>query len=86
MLNQRMEEQRSDPCRNVPPQEICGHAFYPLTVGPASISVAITLGANASHHARGEFPRDPGRRCRIGVQILWNGVSAFLATLPPHTC
>ena len=38
--------QREDPFRN---------AFYPLTlpltVGPGSISVAITLGANAPHHA-----------------------------------
>ena len=39
---------------NVQPADILGRAFYPLTlpltVGPGSISVAITLGANATHH------------------------------------
>jgi multiple antibiotic resistance protein len=37
----------------VEPQNISGQAFYPLTlpltVGPGSISVAITLGANTAH-------------------------------------
>src|ERR1700685_3406268 len=36
----------------IQPQDVFGRAFYPLTlpltVGPGSISVAITLGANAS--------------------------------------
>jgi multiple antibiotic resistance protein len=36
------------------PQDVLQHAFYPLTlpltVGPGSISVAITLGANAPQH------------------------------------
>jgi multiple antibiotic resistance protein len=40
--------------QNVPPRDPYGDAFYPLTlpltVGPGSISVAITLGANAPHH------------------------------------
>ena len=35
------------------PQDTFRHAFYPLTmpltVGPGSISVAVTLGANAAH-------------------------------------
>lgn len=35
-------------------QDVFGRAFYPLTlpltVGPGSISVAITLGANAAHN------------------------------------
>ena len=39
---------------NMEPQDPFQHAFYPLTlpltVGPGSISVAITLGANAPHH------------------------------------
>jgi len=39
--------------QNVPPQDPYRDAFYPLTlpltVGPGSISVAITLGANAAH-------------------------------------
>jgi multiple antibiotic resistance protein len=40
--------------RNVHQEDPLRHAFYPftlpLTVGPGSISVAITLGANAVHH------------------------------------
>jgi multiple antibiotic resistance protein len=39
---------------NMPPVDPFGNAFYPLTlpltVGPGSISVAITLGANAPYH------------------------------------
>jgi multiple antibiotic resistance protein len=39
--------------RNIQPQDAIRQAFYPLTlpltVGPGSISVAITLGANAAH-------------------------------------
>jgi multiple antibiotic resistance protein len=39
--------------RTVPAQDALRRAFYPLTlpltVGPGSVSVAITLGANASH-------------------------------------
>jgi multiple antibiotic resistance protein len=40
---------------SIEPQDVFHRAFYPLTlpltVGPGSISVAITLGANAAHHA-----------------------------------
>ena len=40
--------------RNVQPSDVFGRAFYPLTlpltVGPGSISVAVTLGANATRH------------------------------------
>jgi multiple antibiotic resistance protein len=35
--------------RTVESSEIYGSAFYPLTVGPGSISVAVTLGANSTH-------------------------------------
>jgi len=39
--------------KHIPPQDVAGQAFYPLTlpltVGPGSLSVAITLGANAAH-------------------------------------
>lgn len=39
--------------RSIEPSEALGRAFYPLTlpltVGPGSISVAVTLGANAVH-------------------------------------
>ena len=53
---------------NIQPQDVFRQAFYPLTlpltVGPGSISVAITLGANATH--------------RYGVHILLI-VAALLA-------
>jgi multiple antibiotic resistance protein len=50
--------QKDDSCdatdrKNIHPRDVAGQAFYPLTlpltVGPGSISVAITLGANAAH-------------------------------------
>jgi multiple antibiotic resistance protein len=107
--------------------EMSHQAFYPLTlpltVGPGSISVAITLGANASHAGfnilsilaaivgsvviglsiflcygfADRLARMLGVTgmtvilrltsfllvC-IGVQIVWNGVSAFLASVPSH--
>ena len=54
MLNQKDQPDRSAMHRNVSPEDIFSHAFYPLTlpltVGPGSISVAITLGANAPRH------------------------------------
>jgi multiple antibiotic resistance protein len=101
-------------------------AFYPLTmpltVGPGSISVAITIGANRPHSVRsllingpavligvalvavtvlvayryadrlGRMIGDTGMNVLlrltafillcIGVQIVWNGASALLRTLP----
>ncbi len=111
--------------RGVDPSDVFGRAFYPLTlpltVGPGSISVAVTLGANSTH-AYGfhiwiilaalvamsviavsvllcygfadRIARVFGKTgmtvivrltsfllvC-IGVQILWNGVSALLSSL-----
>jgi multiple antibiotic resistance protein len=103
-----------------------GLAFYPLTmpltVGPGSISVAITIGANHPHSVRSLLINGPAvlvgvtlvaaavfvayryadRLSRIigetgmnvllrltafillciGVQIVWNGASALLRTLP----
>lgn len=54
LLKQKDEEDRGKGHREMNPQEIFRHAFYPmtlpLTVGPGSISVAITLGANAARH------------------------------------
>lgn len=102
-----------------------GRAFYPLTlpltVGPESISVAVTLGANATHRygfhvsviiaaliAMGliaisivlcygfayRLARMFGKTSMnvivrlssfllvcIGVQIVWNGISALLSSL-----
>jgi multiple antibiotic resistance protein len=53
MLTQR-DDEKHDVHRTVQPQDTFRQAFYPLTlpltVGPGSISVAITLGANAAHH------------------------------------
>jgi multiple antibiotic resistance protein len=47
------EEVADSTRRNIPPQDAFGRAFYPLTlpltVGPGSISVAVTLGANSTH-------------------------------------
>ena len=54
LLKQRDEDDRGGAHRDMDPQDIFRHAFYPLTlpltVGPGSISVAITLGANAPQH------------------------------------
>lgn len=118
----RQEVQRS----SLKPKDKSLEAFYPLTlpltVGPGSISVAITLGANASH----SYPQNVAiiagsligsaaialsiylcygfadRLAKIvgptgmsvivrlssfllvciGVQILWNGVRALIASAP----
>ncbi|HUA01036.1 MAG TPA: MarC family protein [Candidatus Aquilonibacter sp.] len=52
MLKQKDDEPATH--RTVSPQDPLRQAFYPLTlpltVGPGSISVAITLGANAAHY------------------------------------
>lgn len=54
LLKQKEEDDRGKAHREMNPQDIFQHAFYPmtlpLTVGPGSISVAITLGANAPRH------------------------------------
>jgi multiple antibiotic resistance protein len=126
MLNQKEQADRGSAHRDVKPEEIFSHAFYPLTlpltVGPGSISVAITLGANATRYFgpsllsilaavigsaliavsiflcygfADRLERLIGSTgmsvimrlssfllvC-IGVQIVWNGVSALLRSLP----
>jgi multiple antibiotic resistance protein len=126
LLKSRDQDERSSMRDSVRPQDRFGQAFYPLTlpltVGPGSISVAITLGANAPH----KFGVNPlsivvaligsgliaasiflcygyaDRLARvlgatgmsvmmrlssfllvcIGVQILWNGAKALLASVP----
>ena len=126
MLKRRDDEERNEMHRHVQPQDTFRQAFYPLTlpltVGPGSISVAITLGANAPHTSRfnllpvvaaivgsvvislsiflcygfadrlaqilGSTAMSVIMRLSsfllvcIGVQILWNGVSALLASVP----
>jgi len=123
--NQETEEPRAKP-HQMSPGDIFQNAFYPLTmpltVGPGSISIAITLGANSARlHGFHFLPFIPAliasvliavtvflsyasaeRLARllgptgmtvilrlssfllvcIGVQILWNGVKALLASLP----
>jgi multiple antibiotic resistance protein len=113
--------------RNVQSSDVFHRAFYPLTlpltVGPGSISVAVTLGANSPNHgfhiwttlaaliAMGviavsiflcygfadRLARMLGKTAMtvivrlssfllvcIGVQIMWNGISALLSSLQLH--
>jgi len=59
MLNQKDENERDSVGRSVNCTNALRDAFYPLTlpltVGPGSISIAITLGANEPHHLRGDM-------------------------------
>jgi multiple antibiotic resistance protein len=125
MLKRRDEEDRDVVHRNTHHHETLHQAFYPLTlpltVGPGSISVAVTLGANASHSGinvlailaaivgsavialsiflcygfADRLARILGATAMtvivrlssfllvcIGVQIIWNGVSSFWASIP----
>ncbi|HKQ87165.1 MAG TPA: MarC family protein [Candidatus Acidoferrales bacterium] len=129
MLNRRDDEgEKGSSHHAVDRSDILSNAFYPLTlpltVGPGSISVAITLGANAPHQhgfdlfsfiaalvgslivsitvflcygsaeriARLVGPTGMSVILRlssfllvcIGVQILWNGASVLLASVPVH--
>ena len=125
MLMTSEERQPDRDKSDVAAQDVFGRAFYPLTlpltVGPGSISVAVTLGANATHRYgfhlstvvaavvamvliavsivlcygfADRLARVVGKTgmtvivrlasfllvC-IGVQILWNGISALVSTL-----
>lgn len=127
MLRQKDDDTtKSDVHRTVDADDLSSRAFYPLTlpltVGPGSISVAITLGANephSGHHiiysivgavigstlvaasvylcyafadrlarALGATAMNVIMRLSsfllvcIGVQIIWNGLSALLKSLP----
>ncbi|HEY8715435.1 MAG TPA: MarC family protein [Candidatus Acidoferrum sp.] len=54
LLKQGGDYDQKEAAQNVPPRDPYHDAFYPLTlpltVGPGSISVAITLGANSPYH------------------------------------
>jgi multiple antibiotic resistance protein len=54
LLKRGNDDDQKEVKRNIQPNDPFHDAFYPLTlpltVGPGSISVAITLGANAPHH------------------------------------
>jgi multiple antibiotic resistance protein len=124
MLQRGDDEERKEVHRHIQPRERSRRAFYPLTlpltVGPGSISVAITLGADAPHNYPANLPSIVGaligsaaialsvyicygfadRLARflgdtgmtvivrlssfllvcIGVQILWNGLRALIAS------
>jgi multiple antibiotic resistance protein len=126
MLKRGDDEDRSEVRRDLTSEDVKRRAFYPytmpLTVGPGSISVAVTLGANLAqpHHASlvgiaaalvaclllalsifvcyafaDRLARFLGATAMtvivrlssfllvcIGVQIVWNGVSALLSTVP----
>jgi multiple antibiotic resistance protein len=128
LLKRGNDDGQKDPNKKIQPEDPFRNAFYPLTlpltVGPGSISVAITLGANAPHYQGFNllsnltaivgslllaasiflcygFSDRLGRLLGktgmtvimqltsfllvcIGVQILWNGVSALLVSLPLH--
>ncbi len=114
--------------KHAPQQDMFRHAFYPLTmpltVGPGSISVAVTLGANTTisygmhvwtiiaaltamaviavsvflcYGYADRLARILGETGTIviirlssflllciGIQIMWNGMSALLATVQLH--
>jgi multiple antibiotic resistance protein len=57
LLHQNVEQEQEHAQRKVSRQDISDRAFYPLTlpltVGPGSISVALTLGASQPLHASG---------------------------------
>jgi multiple antibiotic resistance protein len=127
MLMQQ-DDSASTTRKNIQSQDALRQAFYPLTlpltVGPGSISVAITLGANSTHRygfhfllilsallataligvsvylcyafsdRLGRVLGDTGMAvivrlsafllvC-IGVQIMWNGISALLSSVQFH--
>jgi multiple antibiotic resistance protein len=126
MLKKRDENDRDTVGWTVSGTDTLRDAFYlltrPLTVGPGSISIAITLGANEPHHLgpnilallaaaigsafvaatiylcfgfadRLAVVMDPTGMnvivklsfllVRIGVQIVWNGVSQLFASALP---
>jgi len=79
LLKQKEEDDdRGKAHREMDPQDIFRHAFYPmtlpLTVGPGSISVAITLGANAARHLPQNLPDIVG--AVIGSALI--ALSVFL--------
>lgn len=77
MLNKDQDDRSRDVARHGPRQDWEQHAFYPLTlpltVGPGSISVALTLGANL---ARGG--RAPGAET---VPTMWAAMAAMLGII-----
>jgi multiple antibiotic resistance protein len=80
LLKQKDEDStKVDVHRSVSEQDLSTKAFYPLTlpltVGPGSISVAITLGANETHIGH-----------RIIYSILGALIGAFLIAVSVYIC
>jgi multiple antibiotic resistance protein len=80
LLKQKDEDStKADVHRSVSEQDLSTKAFYPLTlpltVGPGSISVAITLGANETHIGH-----------RIIYSILGAVIGAFLIAASVYIC
>jgi multiple antibiotic resistance protein len=80
MLKQKDEdERRNDVQKTVNPLDVFRKAFYPLTlpltVGPGSISVAVTLGANLPHTVGGNL-----------LAIVVALVSSALVALSVYVC
>lgn len=80
LLKQKDEDStKADVHRSVSDQDLSTKAFYPLTlpltVGPGSISVAITLGANETHIGH-----------RIIYSILGALIGAFLIAASVYVC
>lgn len=78
LLKEKEEDNRKTATREMDPQDIFRNAFYPmtlpLTVGPGSISVAITLGANAPRH----LPQSVAAIVGAVIGSLLIAVSVFL--------
>jgi MarC family membrane protein len=90
MPKQKEEPDRGrDVQKKVDPNDIFRNAFHPLTlpltVGPGSISVAITLGANLPHHLGANFLASlPQWLARVSLLSAFMFVMALLtAWLPP---
>ncbi len=79
MLKKNEEGERGEVQRNVNPGDIFRNAFYPLTlpltVGPGSISVAITIGANAPRHLGGNL-----------LSLLAAGIGSTLIAASVYIC
>jgi multiple antibiotic resistance protein len=78
LLKQKEEDDRGGAHQGMDAQEIFAHAFYPLTlpltVGPGSISVAITLGADVARH----LPKDLLSMVGAVIACALIAVSVFL--------
>lgn len=78
MLQRGDDDERKEVHRHIQPQDKSREAFYPLTlpltVGPGSISVAITLGANAPHG----YPRMFGAIVGALIGSAAIGISVYL--------